>query len=253
MRAANDKAELDALENRVNTAEEYAKAQNCTNQLNAFEADVKTSGAVICRPLGEIKALTASNNVLYTTFYNQVDGQQRIPEDNEFDAIRESADSLVFPHYHKNILFAALSLDGVGVTNYGGHSLLLKEEMISHRASVFDSNTLLFIKKNKISIGDPIPLGFRAPWQKREKLAKAKLYPKITKQTKPSEHANILIDQITKVADPDFIEVHIFGVFNRGAIDKITFSSSNANRADKVIIESIKKKLDAANIQYEDK
>lgn len=250
VRAAADNEEIESLQKRLKLAESETQARNCKHILDNFGDEVSKSQAVICRPLGNIKEIVSSN-ALYSTFYEQVRANIRLPENSFYDSRRGAVDSMVFPNYHEHIVFAALSLNHKGPTAYGPHSLELKDQMINHRATVFEMNTITFVRTHKLEATSPIPLGYRASWAMRDKLAKAKLYAKLDAQTAKTDYQGILIDNGGAADDPNFIEVHIYQGFSRQAISKITFGKT-AKSAENVVIRSIKKKLKELSIPYED-
>lgn len=249
VRAATTEDEEEALNNRVEKAEEETMARGCKDILDDFGIAVATSNAVICQSLGLIQAKVSDSNALYNSFYKQVRAESRLPENNEFDFRREAIDALVFPLYHNEIVFAALTLDDVGPTAYGPHGIVIKDEMISHRATVFETNTFTFVRQHDIKGGDSIPIGYRANWEERGKLAKAKLHAKIDVNTTPTDYSGILLEQGESTDTVEFIEVHIYGGFNRVAIDKVVFGSVTSS-ADKHIIKSLKRKLKSAGIKF---
>lgn len=160
VRAANKPEEEKALSKRVSDAEFEAKARGAIEQLDDFCASVKEASAVVCCQIGKIKAMIEDNS-LYTNFYKQLDGGSRLPEENGFDQDRVTADSLVFPNYHEEIVFAALTLNNLGAFSYGGGAIVLKEDAIAHRSSVFEENTLVFCTKHTLGLGKPVPHGFK--------------------------------------------------------------------------------------------
>jgi hypothetical protein len=91
------------------------------------------------------------------------------------DRERLLADDLLFPGYKQEIRFGALSLDGLGVTDYGSCSIVLKNLAISDRATVFEENSLDFCRSRKLGVGSPVPPGYRSVWDERDLLGCAKL------------------------------------------------------------------------------
>jgi hypothetical protein len=162
VRAAQKPAEVEALQQRVMDAQVSARARNCEQVVLQFRESVKSSRAVINRHIGVVLALVSNDNALYNTFYQSVEAEARLPEDNPFDRSRSSIDSTLFPHYHKEMRFAALSLDGHGIRKYGDLTIVLKEDIIKNRASVFEENSMDFCRRQRIVVGSPIPLGYRA-------------------------------------------------------------------------------------------
>jgi tetratricopeptide (TPR) repeat protein len=101
--------------------------------------------------------------------------------------------------YKKRIHYAALTLDGRALSSYGECSVLLRESMIAHRSSVFEQNSLLFMKRHNVKLFevDRLPVGHRAAWADRGRLAVAKLASQITSRTKKDEFASTLMHAAT--------------------------------------------------------
>ena len=181
VRASSSREEADALIQRRADAEISAKSKQCEQVLHAFEDSVRESKAVINKNVGEIQALISSDNALYSTFYNLVDAQARLPENSLYDMARGPIDSTLFPYYYNQMRFAALSLDGRGVQKFGALTMVLREHIIKHRATVFEENSVEFCLRQKIVLGSPLPPGYRTVWEMRHQLAAAKLHPKFPK------------------------------------------------------------------------
>ena len=243
VRAASDVEEVQALDERVEKAHAHAKSVGAGEVLESFFKAVKSSKAVVSLPLGRIKELVTSDNSLYGTFYQGVEADMRLPEGNEWDSIRQSVDALVFPYYFEEIRFGALTLDGIGVSKYGNLSIVLIDSAIRNRSTVFEENTIEFVRSHKL-IGDVIPPGYRAVWDSRDKLATAKLAKKIRSSTTNEEFPKLLLD------GDDYIEVHIYGPIHRRAIEKLT-GTRPTNRYDRVIFESIEHKMREVDAEVE--
>lgn len=240
VRAATEAAEVSALDRRVQAVQGDAILNGSAMVLADFRQALENSSAVVCRSLSKVNELVSSDNQLFATFYQNVRSNAALPEDNEWDRIRQSVDSLLFPFYFEDLRFGALSIDGTGVTGYGPYCVRLKDVAIRDRASVFEENTIVFIKKHRIVAGDSLPLGYRAPWTNRAALAIAKLGRQLTPSTVRAEYQSILMGSGSR--DGDFIEVHIFGPIHRRAIEHLS-GSVPVRKSDKVILDSVKVKL----------
>ena len=239
VRAALRDEEVTALQSRVKEAEEDANLRACKRVLEEFRESISESSAVINCSLGRINELLSSDNALYASYYKAVGGEARLPEDNEFDRIRQSIDTLLFPYYAENIRFGALSIDRTGISRYGNWSMVLKESAIRDRATVFEENSIMFIKRHRIVPGDPIPLGCRATWTNRSALTTAKLTKRLASTTTRSEFPKLLAD--SNNTNPDFIEVHIYGPIHRRAIEHLS-GPEPRHKADKVLHRSVGRK-----------
>jgi len=240
VRAALRNEEVSALELRVKDTQEDATLRGCKSVLGKLFDSAAQSSAVISCSLGKINELLSSDNQLFGTFYKAVGGETRLPEDNEWDRIRQSVDSLLFPYYAEHIRFGSLSIDLTGISSYGNYSMVLKELAIRDRATVFEENSIMFIKKHRIVAGDPLPLGYRATWTNRGSLVAAKLGKRLTSTTTEAEFPKLLAN--SDISNPDFVEVHIYGAIHRRAIEHLC-GSNPRQKADKVLLRSACRKL----------
>ena len=230
-----------ALDQRCEDAKISTRSRSCEDVLVAFGEAVKSSKAVINKKeLGVVLSLAKSDNELYALFYKAVDAGSRLPEDNVYDGSRGAIDSTVFPYYHNEMCFAALSLDGRGVEKFGSYAMVLKEDIIKHRANVFEENSWKFIRRHRIVPGDPMPPGYRAVWDRRHDLAKAKLHSELTVSTKTKDFAGILLKQ--NIDDSGFIEVHIYGSFTRRGLERVRGPQPKKS-SDRVLWRSLEKTL----------
>ena len=225
VRAANRPLEVEALGARYLNSQQELEERGELEVLEAFEKVVATeSSAVICRTFADlIKGLKP--NELFTSFHNQVAAGARLAEDNAYDSNREAVDALLFPQYSIKMNFAALSLNGVGVSYYGDYSVEVKSDAIESRATAFNENTFEFVKRKSISATSSIPAGYKSSWSNRGRLAVAKLGKKLTSTINHDDFQGILINE--EEEDADFIEVNIYGSISSSAIKSITYQGSN--------------------------
>jgi hypothetical protein len=230
------------MQQRLADAETSTGARKCEAALRHFGKAVLGSRAVICQNLGVVSSLVSRDTSLYASYYEQIEGAMRLPEDNRFDLGRTAVDGTLFPNYHKKIVFAALSLDNLGPTAWGAYALVLKEKMIFQRASIFEENSFHFCHKHGIVAGDQIPPGYRAVWVERDRLAMAKLHDRLQATTRPDEYPAILLHRTPDPRDDDFIEVHIWGPIHRTAIERVV-GPKPKNREDWVLWNRLATKL----------
>jgi len=232
-----------ALDSRYVTAITDAVSRGVAHVVQAFESVANKSDVVIARSEGEVLRLATSTRQLYATYYQQVDSGLKLPDGDEWALVREVTDTLLFPQYKKDIRFGALSLDGVGLSNYGTCSIVLKEKMISHRASVFEENSVLFTQKHGLGTSNPdLPKGFRSAWPDRGKLCIAKLARGIDSTTEPAQYSALLLKQGKTSADDDFVEVHIWGPLSILSISEIMVRAPR-QRQRMTIIKALRAKL----------
>jgi hypothetical protein len=165
----------------------------------------------------ELDRLAASDKELYPTYYGLLEGQIRLPHGNEWDVLRGIADEALFPGYKEEIRFAALSLDGLGLPGYGECSFVLRDAMIAHRASIFEENSALSMKKHAYVP----PPGHRATWGDRAKLCAVKTAGDIGASTGADQFPKLLLEPGATPEEDRFVEVHIWGPMTIRSIERV--------------------------------
>jgi len=237
--AAEDADEHAALERRYLSAKQSARSSGSGDVFDQFENAATNSQAVIARPAGELQRLATSDRELYATFYQLRDAGVRLPAGEKWDTLRAVADEMLFSGYKEQIRFAALSLDGVGLINYGDCSITLRAEMIAHRASVFEENSVLFMDHHDIMARDAhrLPQGHRATWDGRGKLCALKLAAQFKPETTADEFPQLLLRQGASSEDDDFVEVHIWGPMTIRSIKRAVFTLPRRQRTLRGVID----------------
>jgi hypothetical protein len=128
--AAEDGGERGKLLDRYNIAKADALRRGADKVLVDFEHAAAASVAVIARSESEVLRLATTTKQLYATYYEQLESNIRLPDGDQWDVVREVTDTVLFPKYKKEMRFGALSIDGIGVVNYGSCSMALRSEMI---------------------------------------------------------------------------------------------------------------------------
>ena len=241
---ASNADERAALQSRYDTAKADAVSRGVDAMVQNFENTIAGSVAVIARSDTEVLRLANSTRQLYATYYQQIEAGLRLPDADDWNVAREIADSLLFPSYKEHIRFASLSLDGIGLAKFGSCSITLRDEMIAHRASVLDENSVLFMERHnvKASRKSGMPKGFRATWDERGKLCVAKLAARIDSSSTPNQYSSLLLKQGASPEDDEFVEVHIFGPMTVLTMLEVTVTHAKA-RPKATIIRAIKSKL----------
>jgi len=241
VRVANRPMEVAALATRYNGARASAVARGVEGKIDAFEAAVAVSKAVMNRSLGALSDWLNGTSPLFLSFHNQVRHLGRVPSENEWDQQREAAESTINPYYFQELNFAALTLDGRGLSYYGSYSVTLKSVTIEDRASVFEKNPFYFNRVHHVVSGQAPPVGYRSSWQARGRLAVAKLQAMITAGTSLAQFADVLMEARRNESDCDFVEVHIYGPINRLCIERI-MGPEPTQGADRVIWRQVIRK-----------
>jgi len=222
VRAAEALVETEALAARYQTTLSQAPDETCRRALLAFEQLVANSTLVVSRSLMDVKRLADSEENRYTNHLNLVRAGVKLPGGDKWERLRRAAGTALFPGYEDDIGFGALSLNGKGLPNYGPCAVVLKDEYIAHRSSVFECNSVTFMTTHRLEVTDPIPPGYRATWSNRGRLAAAKLGGRITAGMDSDDAARLLLSPAANPEDDDLVEVHIWGGFTVRAIASVS-------------------------------
>jgi hypothetical protein len=241
--AADDDAEAAALRRRYQSARQHAQARGAATAVELFEAEVSNSRAVLARSAGELQRLGTSDREVYATYYQLLKAGVKLLKGERWDALRGAADRALFTGYEDHIRFALLSLDGAGSSGYGECFIVLRTEMIAHRASVFEENSVLFMKHQGVRMEDAhrLPKGYRATWGERPKLCVAKLAAKIDASTPPGAYSALLLRPGSSPEEDDFVEVHIWGPMTIRTMERVTFNPRK--RTPRAVIKSHQQRL----------
>ena len=250
VRIADSPQERTILKQRLNDAEISTAARRCKDVLDRFGTVILGSRAVISRSLAVVQDLIGNDRRSYTSYQRQLASGARVAEENEFDRIRTQVEAALFPNFHAEVVFGFLSLDHAPLGGYGAYSMVLKEDMISHRATVFEENLVVLSKRLRLILSDPIPPGYRAKWEHRDILAKAKLHGELESGMSDSDFSRILVNDRGGTGDSDFIEVHIFGPINRYTIDRVVGHLPKP-REDRLIWRRLERQLKPLGISVE--
>ncbi|MEN3325218.1 MAG: hypothetical protein V7638_25 [Acidobacteriota bacterium] len=233
---ADQPDERAALQIRYDAAKADALARGADAAVTNFEIAVADSKAILSRSVEEVQRLANSTRELYATYYELIEAHLKLPDNDKWNRARELTDTALFPHYKEHIRFAALSLDGVGLSSFGFCSIELRDDMIGHRASVFNENSVLFMERHgvKVSRKRDLPKGYRAVWGERGKLCTAKLAASIDSTTASNQYSRLLLAQGASPETHKFVEVHIFGPMTVLTMAKIKVTSVKAGPRAKI-------------------
>jgi len=196
---------------------------------------------VVSMSFNELERLAKSDLSVFSTYYQRVRAGLQIPRGDKWDILRGVVEHAVFPGYKDNIRFGVLSLDGVGVRNYGECSLELKREMVAHRTSLFEDNNVVFTAYDRqvaMSSAHTLEPGHRAIWDDRHKLGVVKLAVCSASRPKLKDVRQLLLQQGKTTTDDRFIELHIWGALTIRAVTKVRVHRKN-NRPLKAAIADV--------------
>ena len=208
VRDAEEDIQKSALQSRYDSVRDFASHRDT---LAEFEIAVATTSAVVNRDFVEALRLLSSAREMYASHYELLN-VVRLPEGSEWDILRQITDAIIFPGYFREIHFATLSYDGKGLPHYGNCCLRFAEDMIAHRATVFEQNSVVWMEESGIMLNEAAcPAGYRATWDDRAMLAVSKLGMTVDLTTTSEDYGRILVMPGDTPRDDKFIEVHIYG------------------------------------------
>lgn len=235
--------EVEALEVRYKDVLEEGEARGAHASLKCFDADMQQTQAVINMGLDKLNNFITNSKALYSSYVLQVRGQMRKPADPQDDRDRRTIESMIFGSYGEEIRYAALSLDGRGVSSYGDYILILREVAVEKRATLLEENSYHFVEHHDMRPRQPVPRGYRSTWQNRHKLAVAKLGSHIGVGTVSDEHASLLLFSEGNRVTDGFIEVHLYGAFDMGTVAAVRGRSVTRNRRELAKLAVVKEIL----------
>ena len=208
------------------------------------------SKAVICRPLLEAERLAVSDHQVYATYYQLLNSGVRQPDGDAWDRMRRPTDEILFPGYREDIRMGALTLDGVGVWNYGDCCLVPRDDMVAHRATVFEENSVVWMQRHGVRAADPTgpPRGYRASCKARGRLAVAKLAHKVHGHASSSGFAGLLLEQGSTSGDDRYIEVHVWGPMTVRTLEHVV-SRRPRTKAGEVLLGALRERLLKAGVE----
>jgi hypothetical protein len=237
-----------ALEQRYKLEIASVKTRNIEDVALKFQEAVDGANVVMARSVMDFLNIVKNDNLLISTFHQQVASGARLAENNAYDPKRTAIESLVHPFYYDKIHYAALSLDSTGVTYYGEAHIKLKNKFISKRTSFFEENAFNLVTKLGLVMGEDFPEGYRSTWEKKGKLALCKYHANLNKDACGIKDFQdiLLVDK----AESDFIEAHIFGNIHVKCVDSVTLLPT-VNLSGKVMFEAHRGMLANMNINVD--
>jgi hypothetical protein len=214
--------ERTALSRRYEASREDADLRGALSRLDDFEGKVRADARAGINVWPSLLAdFLNDGKKLYSNYTLQVQAELRTPASLKDDRQRRATEALLFGGYADQIRYAALALDERGLSSYGSCSISLSNVTASARATLLHENSYSFVRRQALLPGEDIPCGFRALWEDRHKLAAAKLAGRIHKGTRNEAFPEIVLHSAGDRAKDEFIEVHIYGAFDRQSVEAV--------------------------------
>lgn len=250
VREVSSVIEKEALERRFNNAIKDAHTNGSDVRLEDLTKASKDTRAVVAIELDCLSSFMTKDEPLYSSYGLLVSSEIRKAASIKNDKKRRGIEGFLFGSYADKIRYAALSLDGKGLSSYGSFTLVLKDTAVKLRATLLEDNSYKFYDKFKAQIADNFPPGYRAIWDERHKLAVAKLADLITDATTNDKFPGILLSCAGNRETDNFIEVHIYGPFDNAAVEAVVGNSRYSNKAYNAQLAVVKEKLIKKSVRW---
>jgi hypothetical protein len=250
---AGEPAQLAALEERYRAARKKAEWEKTTGCQERLQRLANQTMAVVNTQIGLALDLFIREDLLYAPYEAQVRAEVRSPADFGDDRQRRVIGDLLYASWGAEIVYAALSADGAGLTSYGQVHLGLDEVTIAYRAAVLEENSYHFMERHGITPAKPLPLGYLAVWGERGKLAVAKLVDRLQPGLDAQACRTLLLESKGDRRTDLFLEVHIYGSFNYQAVRCVGLpdsSSANLNEVEAIEVKALRERLQAKAVPW---
>lgn len=222
VRECGSQGERDALLTRYDDAVKATQAAGLDDERQKFEETVDTmSGVVLAMPARLARELFTDPRGVYANYEQLVGATMRRPATTADDTRRFAVGGLLFGHNLSEIKYGNLAIELEGLPTYGQVVGRLRDVTVEHRVSFLECNSYTFAKRVG-SLGDGIPVGYRAVWDNRAQLATAKLAPELQRGQDKESWKQLLVKSDGKDrSNDDFIEAHIFGEINARSFESL--------------------------------
>jgi hypothetical protein len=178
---------------------------------------------------------------LFPTFYQieELRARPEGPSSRPWKTLRSHAETELLRNkdLFDKLYYAALTIDGAGLSSYGNCTITLKERMIAHRTSCFEGNSALLF-----DLHHNFNAQLRSNWSDRGRLCAAKLGPSIGKLS-DEELARLLLRIGPTPEEDEFVEAHIFGELTLKAFEHILIDVSKCDDLDRLLARALSEKL----------
>jgi hypothetical protein len=243
VRVANAPDEQRALAARYRASCRAALVRGCEEIVSQFTSAMTTSRVILSVTGAELIRLANSENQIFPNYNRLANSSFSGYEGSTFDRRSREVDALLFHGHSNDFRRGVLSLGAVGPINYGTCSLTLRNELIAHRTSFLEEESIRFVeRRTRARAMRKIPAGYRAVWDDRGRLAVAKLAKLINSQTRADMFQSLLLRNGKTAFEDDFIEAHVWGPITIRAVESVTIVGKRS-RAEGIVVNELRKRL----------
>lgn len=239
------------LDHHYDAAIADAASRAVTSRTQTLERLLQGTAATINISPKILRNMSMGDN--YISYYNALAISARKAAAAIYDSHRRAVDDKVHTGYRTEILNAALSPDGRGLTNYGPITLQLLGASIEDRASVMRENSFDFYDRYRLgdrnAVEEP---GWRSVWASRARLGVAHLEPAISAATADADLPDILLFNGTARQDDRYMEVHIYGELSWQTLARVVLARPLTAAEEQDDWSFGKQKLERRNVDVVD-
>lgn len=231
-------------------------AKSVAAETQRFEAIVVSEGKAIINMPSELLYLLVNENEDYLSYQRGVEQGKLLKKAFLNDRIRCMVESAFYGFDGRNIVYAALALDGNGVSSYGDASVVLRTKNIEKRATVFEKDTLVLfdeLTEQGWKVKEIIPAGHCGTWYERAKIAAIKHGTQIESSHQTADFAALILKSNGERTNDEFIELHIFNRVNPANFEKVTFQKMPVKTYDQLQFKILKSKLSDLRVEVVEK
>lgn len=223
VRECSAAGECRQLQKRFDDAKSEATKNKAEREWRFFRDCVKNeSGVVIAMPAQIARSLVSDPRTVYANYEALVGSTLRRPATPDNDRHRKAVAGLLFGQTDSQIRYGCLAIANEALASYGDVACGLRPETVKKRTTFLEENSYDFVRRHGLEPGKPIPAGFRAVWENRDKLALAKLGRKLKRGQRREELRGLLIQSSGDRTSDQFIEAHVYGGFTVEAVEMMT-------------------------------
>ena len=240
------------LERNYEAARRDAAARGVEPQVDELETLLLRTVATINIGAKLLRNMAFGQN--YMSYYKAMEiGSRKIAE-RQYHSHRGAVDEKVHPGYREEIINAALSPDGRGLTNYGAITLQLEGHAIEDRASVMRENAFDFFERYDLGRrnAEEEP-GWRAVWADRARLGVAHLAATLTHATALDRISDAILSSGGGRDRDRYIEVHVYGEVSPQSLGQVTLEKPLTDPQDKDDWDGAQQKLTKGGVKVIDR
>lgn len=242
----------EGLEKKYNSA----KADHAASEVQRFEEIVASESKAVINMPYKLLFMLVNENENYISYQRGVEIGKLLKKEFSEDRFRCVVESAFYGFDGRNIVYAALALDDVGVASYGDVSVVLQTKNIEKRTTFFEKDTLILfdeLAEQGWRVKELIPTGHCGTWNERSKMAVIKHGAQVETKHKTGDFAALILRNSKEGTNDEFIELHIFNKVNPNAFEKVVFYKKPARAYDQLQFKIFKSKLTDLNIESVEK